>query len=156
MRLLLQRAVDAIEEVARAVVPHFRPSAERLLYDLKSRDSKLDDADILALALAKITGHTSGLRRRSLLTASDDFATLQYRSPWEVERPGQVFGFLRTRLPEEMMNEVGRRWRGLGGSCCDRDLRCRCGAEGFTIAPPPPLLADQADDDHRGRQGCGV
>lgn len=45
--------------------------------------------DALAMALAKITGHVE-MRPRSLLTAHEDYTTLQFVSPWPVEKPGQV------------------------------------------------------------------
>ena len=45
--------------------------------------------DALAMALAKLTGHVE-MRPRSLLTAHEDFTTLQFVSPYPVEKPGQV------------------------------------------------------------------
>lgn len=47
--------------------------------------------DALAMALAKLTGHVE-MRPRSLLTAHEDFTTLQFVSPYTVEKPGQVRG----------------------------------------------------------------
>jgi hypothetical protein len=45
--------------------------------------------EALALALAKLTGHVE-MRPRSLLTAHEDYTTLQFHSPWDLEKPGQV------------------------------------------------------------------
>ena len=60
----------------------------------------------LARALAKITGHTV-IRSRSLLTAHEDFTTLQFVGDVELDRPGFVFGFLRRKgVPETTVEEV--------------------------------------------------
>ena len=88
-RIAAERAVDAIEEMDKSVLPYFHDAAKRLLTDLQAKRG-MSDVDVVALALAKITGHTRGLKRRSLMTASDDHTTLQFRSPWTLDKPGQV------------------------------------------------------------------
>ena len=45
---------------------------------------------------------------RSLLTAHEDFTTLQFHSDTEINRPGFVFTHLKRHLPEEVVEEVKR------------------------------------------------
>ncbi|CAG9461206.1 unnamed protein product [Pedinophyceae sp. YPF-701] len=94
-QIAAQRSVEAIEAVDKELIPMFKGAAERLLSDLS-----MEPAEVLALALAKITGHTA-MKRRSLLTSADEYTTVQFRSKFVMERPGACFGFLRRRLGEE-------------------------------------------------------
>lgn len=100
-----ERAVDAIREVDLRVIGLFEKAAGRLMEYCE--EHSLETKSMIALVLAKLVG-TTEFKRRSLLTASDDFCTLMFTSDKEVERPGYVFGYLRRRLPEEMVNEVKR------------------------------------------------
>ena len=52
---------------------------------------------------------TSALQARSLLTAHEDFTTLMFTSPTEIQRPGLVFSFLKKHMPsEDTVEEVKR------------------------------------------------
>ena len=59
----------------------------------------------LAKALAKITGNVD-MKRRSLLTAHEGYTTFVFESPTELDRPGYVFGFLRRRMNESVVDQV--------------------------------------------------
>lgn len=97
-----ERAVDAVRAVDISAVEFFRDAAKSLL----TGDTPVED--VLAAALAKITGHTE-IKPRSLLTAHEDFVTLQFVCPHEVDKPGFVFSFLRRNIPDEdTLNEVKR------------------------------------------------
>jgi ATP-dependent RNA helicase DDX21 len=102
-RVAAERAVDAIKTVDPTAIEFFKETAKKLL--------AADDANpenILAAALAKITGHTE-IKPRSLLCAHEDFVTLQLVSPYAVDKSGFVFSFLRRRITDEdTVNEVKR------------------------------------------------
>ncbi|KAL4859742.1 DEAD-box ATP-dependent RNA helicase 7 [Chlorella vulgaris] len=96
------RAVETVKAVDASVLPFFRAAATKLLESVGSAE------DALALALAKITGHVE-MKPRSLLTAHEDYTTLQFVSPYTVEKGGQVFGFLRKHIhDEDTVEEVKR------------------------------------------------
>lgn len=102
-RVAAERAVDAIKTVDATAIEFFKETAKKLL---AAEDASAED--ILAAALAKITGHTE-IKPRSLLCAHEDFVTLQLVSPYEVDKPGFVFSFLRRRITDEdTVNEVKR------------------------------------------------
>ncbi|KAK9823222.1 hypothetical protein WJX72_001159 [[Myrmecia] bisecta] len=96
-----ERAVEAIQAVDESVIPWFKEAAQKLLAEASSPE------DALAMALAKITGHTA-MKARSLLTAHEDYTTLLFTSDVEILRPGFVFGFLRKRLSDAIVEEVKR------------------------------------------------
>lgn len=49
------------------------------------------------------------MQARSLLTAHEDFTTLMFTSPTEIQRPGLVFSFLKKHMPsEDTVEEVKR------------------------------------------------
>ena len=48
------------------------------------------------------------LQARSLLTAHEDFTTLQFHAGVEIQRPGFVFSALKQRLPEAQVEEIKR------------------------------------------------
>ena len=48
------------------------------------------------------------VQARSLLTAHEDFTTLQFHSDTEINRPGFVFSHLKRHLPDEVVEEVKR------------------------------------------------
>jgi hypothetical protein len=86
------RAVATVEAVDRSVIPFFQEAARKLL-------ASIEDPEVaLALALAKITGHTV-MKARSLLTAHEGFTTLMYTGEREVRcRAGAGAGRLAGRL----------------------------------------------------------
>ena len=45
---------------------------------------------------------------RSLLTAHEDFTTLQFHSNVAIDRPGFVFNHLKRHLPDALVEEVKR------------------------------------------------
>lgn len=49
------------------------------------------------------------LQARSLLTAHEDFTTLMFTSPTEIQRPGLVFTFLKKYMPSEATVEEVKR-----------------------------------------------
>ena len=97
-----QRAIESLGEVSEMAIKHFREAATKFL-----ETSGKSPEDALAAALAKITGYNE-LKERSLLTATDDYLTLQFENGKEFERAGYVFGFLRKRMDESQVNEIKR------------------------------------------------
>ena len=50
-----------------------------------------------------------GVQARSLLTAHEDFTTLMFTNPAEIQRPGLVFSFLKKYMPSEATVEEVKR-----------------------------------------------
>jgi ATP-dependent RNA helicase DDX21 len=97
-----QRAVESLSDVSETAIMHFRAAASKFLETAKSPE------DALAAALAKITGHKD-MKQRSLLTAHDDYLTLQFENNFAFDKAGFVFGFLRRRMGDEnKVNEIKR------------------------------------------------
>jgi hypothetical protein len=67
-----------------SVVPLFRPAAQELV-----KTTGLPVIDLLAKALAKISGQTE-IKRRSLLSSHDDATTLILKSGTSMYSPGYV------------------------------------------------------------------
>lgn len=97
-----QRAIESLGDVSEGAIKHFREAAGKFL-----ETSGKSPEDALAAALAKITGYNE-LKERSLLTATDDYLTLQFENGKEFERAGYVFGFIRKRMDESKVNEIKR------------------------------------------------
>lgn len=101
-RIAAERAMESLKTVSDTAIAHFRDAAGKVLEEADSPQ------DALAAALAKIAGHTD-IKPRSLLTAHDDCVTLQFINPFQVERPGFVFSFLRKNIVDEnKVNEIKR------------------------------------------------
>ncbi|CAM6036809.1 unnamed protein product [Sphagnum compactum] len=97
-----ETATGGVLEVADSVVPLFRPAAQELV-----KATGLPVIDLLAKALAKISGQTE-IKRRSLLSSHDDATTLILKSGTSMYSPGSAFNYLREFLSEEVINEVRR------------------------------------------------
>ncbi|KAH8952097.1 hypothetical protein BDL97_09G067000 [Sphagnum fallax] len=97
-----ETATGGVLEVADSVVPLFRPAAQELV-----KTTGLPVIDLLAKALAKISGQTE-IKRRSLLSSHDDATTLILKSGTSMYSPGSAFNYLREFLSEEVINEVRR------------------------------------------------
>lgn len=95
-------ATDSVLAVSDTVVPLFRQAAKDLV-----ESSGLPILDILAKAIAKISGQTE-LKRRSLLTSHDDSTTLILKANTSMYSPTYAFNCLRKFLPETIINEVRR------------------------------------------------
>ena len=66
---------------------------------------------ILSTAFVNICNYIYyvAVQARSLLTAHEDFTTLMFTSPTEIQRPGLVFSFLKKHMPsEDTVEEVKR------------------------------------------------
>ena len=97
-----ERAIESLSDVSELAITHFRAAALKYLEKAKSPE------DALAAALAKITGHND-MKQRSLLTAHDDYLTLQFENHFAFDKAGFVFGFLRRRIgDEDKVNEIKR------------------------------------------------
>lgn len=103
-RVAVERAVDAVKAVDGSAVEFFREAARSLLADSEG----VPPEDVLAAALARITGHTE-MRPRSLLTAHEDYVTLQFTSPYDVEKPGFVFAYLKRQIGDDATVEEVKR-----------------------------------------------
>ena len=101
-RIAAERAVEMLKDVDKSVAPLFADAAKEWLAACDSPE------EALALAFAKITGHTE-LKARSLLTAHEGFTTLLYRQGANEIRPGYVYNFLRRRLNDDAVVEEVRR-----------------------------------------------
>lgn len=95
-------ALDGILAVQESVVPLFRKAAEELV-----ASSGLPVLDVLAKAIAKISGQTE-LKQRSLLTSHNDSTTLMLKANTSMYSPTYAFNCLRKYLAEESVNEVRR------------------------------------------------
>ncbi|GBF99463.1 DEAD-box ATP-dependent RNA helicase [Raphidocelis subcapitata] len=95
------RALEMLRDVEKSVVPLFSAAAREWLAECATPE------EALALAFAKITGHTA-MRARSLLTAHEGVTTLLYRQGSREIRPGYVYNFLRRHLDEQTVEEVRR------------------------------------------------
>jgi ATP-dependent RNA helicase DDX21 len=95
-------ATDGVRAVSDSVVPLFRQAAQDLV-----ESTGLPVIDVLAKALAKISGQTD-IKRRSLLTSHDDATTLMLKANTSMYSPTYAFNCLRKYLPEETINEVRR------------------------------------------------
>ncbi|CAL8464893.1 g4428 [Coccomyxa elongata] len=98
-RIAGERASESLAEVDKTVVPLFRAAAAQLLQQVG------DPEEALAMALAKVTGFST-IRARSLLTAHEDYTTLQFHSSQEIQRPGFVFTSLRRHLSDEAVEQI--------------------------------------------------
>ncbi|MCO5552180.1 hypothetical protein L7F22_005691 [Adiantum nelumboides] len=83
-----------------SLLPIFRPAAEQLM-----QSSNLSPTDIIAKAIAKVAGHTE-LRRRSLITGQDAFATMMLQIGKPMYSATYVFNCLRRVLPEDTVGKV--------------------------------------------------
>ncbi|MCO5608224.1 hypothetical protein L7F22_062430 [Adiantum nelumboides] len=83
-----------------SLLPIFRPAAEELM-----QSSNLSPTDIIAKAIAKVAGHTE-LRRRSLITGQDTFATMMLQIGKPMYSATYVFNCLRRGLPEDTVVKV--------------------------------------------------
>ncbi|OAE30429.1 hypothetical protein AXG93_2121s1020 [Marchantia polymorpha subsp. ruderalis] len=95
-------SIDSIREVSDSVLPLFRVAAQELL-----DSSGLTAVDVIAKALAKISGHTD-VKRRSLFTSTDDATTLYLQAGSTIYSPTYAFNCLRKFLSEESIAEVRR------------------------------------------------
>lgn len=107
-KVAAQRAIEAVQGVDTSAIELFRDAAKGLLANLENENRLNTAEDVVAAALARITGHTE-LKPRSLLTAQEDFVTLQLVSPSEVTKPGFVYGFLRRHIQDEATVEEVKR-----------------------------------------------
>ena len=79
------------------------------------------------------------LQARSLLTAHEDFTTLLFKSPCEIQRPGFVFSTLKKHLPDATVEEVKR--MSLTADNCGAvfDVPSKLVKVGCPRQPPPSL-----------------
>ncbi|CAM6111180.1 unnamed protein product [Calypogeia fissa] len=96
-------ALDTIRTVSDSVIPLFRAAAQELV-----DSSDLSPVELLAKALAKITGHTD-VKKRSLFTSQEDATTLLLTAGGSIiYSPTFAFNCLRKFLSEEAIEEVRR------------------------------------------------
>lgn len=85
-KIAAERTVEVIRGVDDSVVPYFTEAAQRLLDGAPGEEGgaePLEPVVALAKALAKICGHTE-LKRRSLISANEEYVTLQVAFPTKV------------------------------------------------------------------------
>lgn len=63
-----------------------------------------------------------GAQARSLLTAHEQFVTLQFHAPAEIQRPGYVFSSLKRHLPDALVEEAKRMSLTADGRCAVFDV----------------------------------
>ncbi|KAL3696316.1 hypothetical protein R1sor_010392 [Riccia sorocarpa] len=95
-------SIDGIRQVSDSVLPLFRLAAQQLL-----DSTGMPAVDVIAKALAKISGHTE-VKRRSLFTSTDDAITLHLQNSSTIYSPTFAFNCLRKFLTEESIAEVRR------------------------------------------------
>ncbi|KAH9297798.1 hypothetical protein KI387_029480 [Taxus chinensis] len=90
-------AVEGIMSVTDSVLPIFRHSAENLL-----KTGGVSPIDLIAKALAKLSGYTE-VKKRSLLSSQEDTVTLILKSGKVMHSSTYAFTILRRIIPEENM-----------------------------------------------------
>ncbi|KAL6004739.1 hypothetical protein ACLOJK_005295 [Asimina triloba] len=93
-------AAETISQVSDSVVPIFKATAEELL-----KSSGLSAVDLLSKALAKAAGYTE-IRKRSLLSSLENYATLLLDTGKPIYSLSFAFGVLRRFLPEDKIEGV--------------------------------------------------
>ena len=94
LKAVVRDVTEDLARVERRATELFRAEAETLL-------KEADPVEILASALAVMSGYTENIVRRGLLTGVENFSTLQLTSPQPVTIP--VFcGILRRNLGDEL------------------------------------------------------
>lgn len=91
---------NAISGVSDSVIPVFRTQAEQLL-----ASSGLSAVDLLAKALAKAVGYTD-IKKRSLLSSSDNYVTLILEIGKPIYSPSFAYGILRRSFPDDKIDMV--------------------------------------------------
>ncbi|KAL2642915.1 hypothetical protein R1flu_010502 [Riccia fluitans] len=97
-----ESSIDGVRKVSDSVLPLFRLAAQQLL-----DSTGMPAVDVIAKALAKISGHTE-VKRRSLFTSTDDAITLHLQNSSTIYSPTFAFNCLRKFLTEESIAEVRR------------------------------------------------
>lgn len=93
-------AAESINAVSDSLLAIFRPAAEELV-----RSSNLSPTDIIAKAIAKVAGHTE-LRRRSLITGQDTFATMMLQIGKPMYSATYAFNSLRKVLSDGTIGKI--------------------------------------------------
>ncbi|KAH7446424.1 hypothetical protein KP509_01G054800 [Ceratopteris richardii] len=93
-------ASDRIIEVSDSVLPIFRPRVKELL-----QNCNLSAEDLLAKALARISGYTD-VKKRSLLSSESGLITLKLHSGRPFYTPSYAFTTLKRHLPEDTVEKV--------------------------------------------------
>jgi len=88
---------------------------------------------------------------RSLLTAHEDFVTLQFHAPAEIQRPGYVFACLKRHLPDERVEEVKRMSMTADGRCAVFDVPAA-----YVEARPRAAWAERVLQTDCRNAGCTV
>eukprot|EP00246_Nothoceros_aenigmaticus_P017832 TRINITY_DN8982_c0_g1_i1.p1 TRINITY_DN8982_c0_g1~~TRINITY_DN8982_c0_g1_i1.p1 ORF type:complete len:700 (+),score=170.49 TRINITY_DN8982_c0_g1_i1:213-2312(+) len=97
-------AVSAgVSDVSDSILPLFRKVAQDLI-----DQTGLSAVDVLAKALAKISGHTE-MKRRSLLTSYDDATTLILQAGIYMQSTAYAFNCLKKILPDEVVRSEAKR-----------------------------------------------
>ncbi|XP_022928900.1 DEAD-box ATP-dependent RNA helicase 7-like [Cucurbita moschata] len=93
-------AAESVTQVADSVIPPFKSAAEELV-----NNSSLSSVELLAKALAKISGYTE-IKSRSLLTSMENHVTLILEAGKPIFSPSFAYSVLRRFLPEEKVESV--------------------------------------------------
>ncbi len=111
------------------------PYAQAVLADLQAftspdglqptkpaRRAAFQAQQVSAVSPIGLTTIVARAQARSLLTAHEDFVTLQFHAPAEIQRPGYVFACLKRHLPDERVEEVKRMSMTADGRCAVFDV----------------------------------
>eukprot|EP00958_Prasinococcus_capsulatus_P014644 scaffold1541_cov418-Prasinococcus_capsulatus_cf.AAC.2 len=98
-----ETASNEVKAVSKDVAELFKDAAKTLV-----QESERDPIDLLAAALARISGH-SNMKPRSLITSHEDTTTLLFEATGTTIRtPTYVWNYLRNHLSEELVGDVKR------------------------------------------------
>ena len=88
-----------LKDVSNEVLPHFHENAEFLIGEMGAKEA-------LSRALAYISGYTSGVKQRSLLSSIEGYVTFLVRSKSELRSVGPVWGFLKKYLSPAITDSI--------------------------------------------------
>jgi GUCT (NUC152) domain len=94
-----EAAIEDMAEVDDKVLPSFAAVAKRLI---ESRGAEA----ALCAALACMTGHTKALQARSLLSNSDGYVTLVFKSDKPISYMAYVWGALKRKVDAEATENI--------------------------------------------------
>ena len=98
-----ETAISEVKAVTKDVAELFKDAAKTLI-----EESERDPIDLLAAALARISGH-SNMKQRSLITSHEDTTTMLFEATGTTIRtPTFVWNYLRNNLTEELVGDVKR------------------------------------------------
>jgi len=124
---------EALKKVSEEALPLFEETADLLV-------KEFGDKKALLLTLAYISGNLNKIKKRSLLSGTEDFVTYQLETDKEFRTVSYVWGILRRLLAAEEAEEI-------------KQMRCYKNFKGAAFDVPEKLLTkfEAAYEQEKGR-----